>query len=1345
LVRKGNRTASVSEMLPTFAAVADTPPAQGIGRMSLRHLTVRAAWHDSAWNGRICAAPSANSYCLDLDRIRASRDDAAEDADAGIDISTLPAGRLPACQAESGMFMNPTAWTRTISHPYATGKKTKGTHGSLRPATVTVPPYSTFAIPFAWMLRSGQDELADRIGEHLPPDTEPPFHSSWVFSGQRQTALLDHVFGQLNPGRSLAVFYTKSGHPLGDDISRLVLGVGTLTALGGPILYPDGGGTLSEYPAWDRLVSHSIRPDGDKGFLLPYHAYLAPTGDPVEDARRAGLLREITVEAAAEHRGAFSHGAEIAGADVALSALVRCQAALRLVRTHGIAPGPWDLREDWLNQQIAQAWTDRGAFPGAGAALEAIGLRLGTSLVRELQATGALTPEQDPWPLLASLLEGTTAPPTPAYAGALADSHKVWAHLSKDPTRMAALRLLSRMDLTLAAASRWFRLAERGKATLFDVTDTALLANPYLLSEADLGDDVDLPIALSTVDAGMYPDDTVGVAHPLPATTPPFATASDARRIRAGLVTVLRQAERDGDTLLSDDETVTRLAAWALARPIVPTLDWVAAHAGDLSGTVEVLAIDEDPVENTHRTALQLTGRGQTAKVLSNKLSKRAAKAVPSTGESWTALLTARLKEQGVDTSAPSAREVDALAEQAAALETITTHRLAVLVGRAGTGKTTVLGALQNSPALRAAGMLFLAPTGKATVRLAQKTGTDAYTVAQFLYRAHRYDSKRQRPLFMPRSTGRGTASTAATMFGPATVVIDECSMLTEDDLRACLEALDLSAVQRLILVGDPNQLPPIGPGRPFADLVAHLDAAAGSADPVHAVRAGALAKLTVELRTTAGAPSQALRLASWFTSEPQPVDADEVMSELAPDLSALPAPTAALTAAPPALPLVPQQTTGAAPASPPSAAPAGPALLPTPTVGSAGSTSAQAPPTDSPPPATSTGDLHLRYWRTPAELHRVLQSAMAEALGMTGPDDLAGFDKALGFDSSGFVPFADHSGAERFQILSPVRMAPHGVFELNRMMQRTYRAADLQRRGGGMGAELIVAHDKVILLRNGARNGYDHGTASKVKNYLANGEVGLVSPTTGIRVTVAFAHRNYERYDFYSSDLPSSGGGNLELAYALTVHKAQGSEFDVVLVVVPATGRLMSRELIYTALTRAKTRLVLLVEGTDPGRLFTLASPEHSETARRNTNVFTDAVRQVDNSVPFAEHLIHRTSGGLYVRSKSELIIANLLENEGVPFRYEPVLRGAATGGYRRPDFTFASDSGDTIVWEHLGMMDRQDYRDGWTTKSAWYATNGFTEPVNLFTTREGEHAGGLDMTELQGTLKKVRDAMDD
>src|SRR5207248_10865809 len=105
---------------------------------------------------------------------------------------------------------------------------------------------------------------------------------------------------------------------------------------------------------------------------------------------------------------------------------------------------------------------------------------------------------------------------------------------------------------------------------------------------------------------------------------------------------------------------------------------------------------------------------------------------------------------------------------------------------------------------------------------LAHKTNAHAQNVAQFLYGLGRYDGARQRVRFAGDSKHRLER----------TVVIDECSMLTEDQLVALLEAIDLGHVQRIILVGDPHQLPPIGVGRPFADLVAHLDAAADSSYP---------------------------------------------------------------------------------------------------------------------------------------------------------------------------------------------------------------------------------------------------------------------------------------------------------------------------------------------------------------------------------------------------------------------------------------------------------------------------------------------------------------------------------
>jgi hypothetical protein len=145
------------------------------------HLTARVAWHDSRWNGTVCRQPSCNSFCAALDRIREERDDAREDALAGKGWGTLTPADLPACKAESGAFMNDEEWSRSFVHPYADIKKASNTHGHLKPTSVKIPAYSTFAVPFGWMLKSEQKAIDDRLPISLPDDENAPFNSPWVF------------------------------------------------------------------------------------------------------------------------------------------------------------------------------------------------------------------------------------------------------------------------------------------------------------------------------------------------------------------------------------------------------------------------------------------------------------------------------------------------------------------------------------------------------------------------------------------------------------------------------------------------------------------------------------------------------------------------------------------------------------------------------------------------------------------------------------------------------------------------------------------------------------------------------------------------------------------------------------------------------------------------------------------------------------------------------------------------------------------------------------------------------------------------------------------------------------
>jgi hypothetical protein len=136
--------------------------------------------------------------------------------------------------------------------------------------------------------------------------------------------------------------------------------------------------------------------------------------------------------------------------------------------------------------------------------------------------------------------------------------------------------------------------------------------------------------------------------------------------------------------------------------------------------------------------------------------------------------------------------------------------------------------------------------------------------------------------------------------------------------------------------------------------------------------------------------------------------------------------------------------------------------------------------------------------------------------------------------------------------------------------------------------------------------------------------------------------------------------------------------------------------------------------------------------------------ILQPKGSVFLRDGLIHRTSDGRAVRSKSELLIAEAMLSAGVRFTYErPLVLGGKT---RYPDFTIEDEvSGRTVYWEHVGMLDRPDYRAGWERKLAWYQANGVHlsgEPQAgssvLVTTTESPQSG-LDMGRVQALIREV------
>ena len=236
--------------------------------------------------------------------------------------------------------------------------------------------------------------------------------------------------------------------------------------------------------------------------------------------------------------------------------------------------------------------------------------------------------------------------------------------------------------------------------------------------------------------------------------------------------------------------------------------------------------------------------------------------------------------------------------------------------------------------------------------------------------------------------------------------------------------------------------------------------------------------------------------------------------------------------------------------------------------------------------------------------------------------------------------------------------------------------------------------------------------------------------------------------YSFYPGDFGEEASPILELAYALTVHKSQGSEFGTVILILPNPCRLLSREMLYTALTRQKNKVIVMHQG-DRAALKGFTTDEFSESAGRLTNLLQAPMPIYRKNRFFDERLIHLTARNEFVRSKSEVIIANHLHAPpnnapSIEYIYEKPL--TIDGQTRYPDFTIEDDdSGIIYYWEHCGMLHVPDYLERWEQKLVWYKENeilpyeeGGGENGTLIISRDSE-AGAISSPEIERIISEV------
>lgn len=192
-------------------------------------------------------------------------------------------------------------------------------------------------------------------------------------------------------------------------------------------------------------------------------------------------------------------------------------------------------------------------------------------------------------------------------------------------------------------------------------------------------------------------------------------------------------------------------------------------------------------------------------------------------------------------------------------------------------------------------------------------------------------------------------------------------------------------------------------------------------------------------------------------------------------------------------------------------------------------------------------------------------------------------------------------------QVLVPMRRGPLGAENLNRLLQQALNPPEPRKKEWHQGERIWRVGDKVMQTRNDynaewkifGRNGIviDHGEG------IFNGDLGTILAIDEVNreITVQFDENRRVQ-------VPFAGMEDMELAYAMTIHKSQGSEYPAVLLPLLGGPRmLLSRNLLYTAVTRAKSCVVIL------GSLATVEEMVNNEDETKRNTGLVERIRETD------------------------------------------------------------------------------------------------------------------------------------
>ena len=738
------------------------------------HITARLAWHDDGWNGRICQKPAANTFCVGTHSypgqlIAEQRKLEWETTHAGKSCKKLD--DVPPCCYSMNAFGEKEIIAKA-DPPHWFNKETKTRMWTLPSSSISIWPYEGM------------------YGEDVK--------SEYGFDADQRLTNARAYFSAIEPDSSLVFYYANYSNPFSEDERKryALVGLSRVKSLGEELFYEGCSKEVREKYGgyvWQRSISSHYP---DQGLRLPYHLYR----DSPE------ILEGIVLFA--ENPRLCKYATRQISDDDALGFVEGFLRVVQNLREIKDTAEDWKARTLWLETLISELWRHRGLYPGMCAVLEVLNLQ---EVIDRFKAQALKGKEKHVHESVFSFLEGRSdsIPGVQLDADTLGSTKRQWKLRTREEQRLLK-EVFPLFDLDESQIKKI--LSEDRSQNGIEADFTAISKNPYILSEQYEGDGPDDIIPWSTIDRGVIPSPEIGGKA--------LAKADDPRRLRALLVESLRM---EGTHTFAPADQVIESVNRHLS--VLPEWKRFAFHLRYIEADEETLGEALYIRRAEERTYLYLRHVYEDERLLEQKLlyligGPDILLRSPVTEATWKGYL---YDETSILAQKAEKEYRKAIGRQVEACQRIFIRPLSVLAGEAGTGKTTVIRALVKAIKRghgTGASVIALAPTGKATDRIREIFEKDESLQGKVeVVTLHSFLAKRK--WLNPNMSFKRRGGDVEERY--STYILDESSMLDLELAAAFFRAVRWPTVQRLILVGDPNQLPPIGRGRVFADIIDHI------------------------------------------------------------------------------------------------------------------------------------------------------------------------------------------------------------------------------------------------------------------------------------------------------------------------------------------------------------------------------------------------------------------------------------------------------------------------------------------------------------------------------------------